>query len=397
MREFGKLNLLRPQLFSEGEERRTIENTMTLDYFFGHRDVIQNFALKFEECKPWAKSHLQALESLTKGELEIEVKRVKSKSLLMTLIMFTGECNANCEVCYTSREKGLDELQGSEIKDIINQTKKLGSRVVYVAGEGEPTLDKSLFDVIDYTAELGMDFLMFTNGLLLSNDTLCKKRLGIGSDELIEKLKNKPVYIYHKLWSTNPEKVRKLMQLNPCADYKYSEFRLEGGRDILIPRGLDRLLKKFPRERVGIETCVENRTADEIKGVVIPFIEQTKVKSYGEPLIHSGGNFNVHQYDPTQEQLKELQPWLVRQGCTRVAYMFAVHNNGYATPGISILPEHLRTAEDYEKLNIRKKDRNIKNLFELRHTHPFLVKIRYRISGCLCEEFNLEAAKEGGL
>jgi hypothetical protein len=131
---------------------------------------------------------------------------------------------------------------------------------------------------------------------------------------------------------------------------------------------------------------------DEITDTIIPFIEKTGVKSYIEPLIHSGKNFNSHNYDTPVEKLDKVRHWLVRQGCTRVAYIFAVHNNGYATPGISILNEHLKFAENYEGLNIRNPDGSIKGLCQLRHTHPFLVKNRYRISGCLCEEFNLEMA-----
>jgi len=396
MKEFGNPNLLKPQLFTEEQEIQAIQNTMTLDYFFGNKKIVTGFANNFQDCKPWLKKHLDFLDSLANNKLEeeAEAERSKQHSLLITPIMLTGECNANCEVCYTDRKKRQDVLVWEEIKQIIDQTKSLGSKTIYIAGEGEPTLDESFFNLLDYSKEVGMDILMFTNGVLLSNDYLCQARLGISGEDLAKKISDAPVYIYHKFWSANKEKNHNLMGLSTNTDYEFVPYNLNNGTKIQIPKGLELLLKHLPLERVGIEACVEKRTADEIKRVIIPFIEQTGIKSYVEPLIHSGKNFNIHKYDPTQEQLKVLQPWLVRQGCTRVAYIFAVHNNGYATPGISILPKHLELAEEYKSLNIRNPDKSIKDLFELRHTHPFLVKNRYKISGCLCEEFNLEMAEK---
>ena len=393
MKEFGNLNVLNPQLFTEEEEKLAIINTMTLDYSFGSKVVVDSFSQQNGNCKPWISLHYNYLKSLSSSELEAQAAKAKPNSLLMTPIMLTGECNANCEVCYTDRKKKPNELKWHEIKEIIDQTRLLGSRTIYIAGEGEPTLDPNLFQIFDYATEIGMDILLFTNGLLLSNDELCRRRLGITSVEFVERIAKAPVYIYHKFWSTDPIKNQMLMRLSNGYSLNYSKFRINGSY-INIPTGLELLLKSLPRERIGIETYVEKRTAEEVMNTIVPFIEKTGVKSYVEPLIHSGKNFNSHEFDPDYSQIQALQPWLVRQGCTRVAYIFAVHNNGYATPGISILNEHLKLAEKYEDLNIRNSDGTIKDLHILRHTHPFLIKNRYRISGCLCEEFNLEVANK---
>ncbi|MEA3329631.1 MAG: radical SAM protein [Nanoarchaeota archaeon] len=394
MHEFGNLNILKPQLFTTEEEIEAIKNTMTLDLSFGNDKFLEDFAEKFQDCKPWAKEHLDYLHSLSEEELRQEVERAKPKSILITPIMLTGECNANCEVCYTNRRKRENELDWNEIKEIVDQTHRLGSKTIYVAGEGEPTLDKSFFKILDYSKEIGMDIIMFTNGVLLSNNSLCQKRLNISNEKLAKRIADAPVYVYHKFWSADPEKNHHLMGLPSHVIYNFTEFQEGNGRKIQIPKGLELLLKHLPKERIGVESYVEKRTASEIKDTIIPFIKQSGVKSYIEPLIHSGKNFDIHKYDPTPKQLRELQPWLVRQGCTRVAYIFAVHNNGYATPGISISPDNLKTVEGYENLNIRNPNGTIKNLFKLRHTHPFLVENRYRITGCLCEEFNLEVAKK---
>lgn len=393
MNEFGKLNILKPQLFSYAEEILAIKNTMTIDYYFGHDEVLEDFNKNFSNCKPWISDHLSFLKSLDRNDLGNEVEQAKPNSLLMSPIMLTGECNANCEICYTGRKKKDNELKWIEIKEIIDQTKKLGSRTIYIAGEGEPTLDKSILNIFEYANEIDMDILLFTNGLILSNDTLCYQRHGISSAEFIKRMQNSRVYIYYKFWSTDENTNKKLLGLPYNFNYPYVSFSVNG-ISISIPKGLSLLLEMLPVENIGVESCVESRTADDIFNNIIPFIETTGVKSYIEPLIHSGKNFNNFVFDPSPEQYNRLKHWLVRQGCTRVAYIFVVQNNGYASPGISILSKNLKYVEDCEGLNIRTTDGRIKDLFLLRHTHPVLVKNRYRISGCLCEEFNLEMAKQ---
>ncbi len=389
MQEFGYLNLLAPQVFTPEEEDTAIRNTMTIDYAFGHKEIVRQFAIshfRFYE-------HYCKLENFTDNELKEAVVKAKPKSLLMTMIMLTGLCNANCEICYTDRQKKPNELTFEEIKSIIDQTKALGSQTVYVAGEGEPTLDKIFFKVVDYVKSKDMRMLVFTNGTLLSNDNLAQKSWGMSSEEIVERLAATPVWIYHKFWSTQPKLVEHLMHLPSTIQYEYVDWQLDDRRTILIPKGIYLLLEHFPIERVGVEVVIERRNVDEVADLIIPFILQTRVKSYLEPIIHSGKNFCIHSYDPTEKQFAALRPYLVRQGCKRVAYIFAVHNNGDATPGISILLNHLRMQERYEELSILDKN-GVKDVFTLRHTHPFLVQNRYKIDGCLCEQFNLEMEKQ---
>ena len=387
MDEFGCLNLLAPQVFTRDEEDAAIRSSMTCDWAFGHQVIVEGFARRH----PRFETHLARLRSLDGAAFAPEFQRAKSTSLLMTFVMLTGECNADCGICYTARRRKPNELTPEEVIGIIDQTRALGARTLYVAGEGEPTLDRAFFEVIDHVKRVGMRMLFFTNGILLSNETLARRRWGMSNREMVERLADAPVWVYHKFWSTDPAVTNDLMGLPRDREiYRYVDWRLPDGRTIPIPEGLHLLLNALPRARVGIETVVERRTSDDIIRNVVPFIEQTGVRSYLEPIIHSGRNFDEFSYDPTQEQLRALRPYLVRQGCTRVAYKLAIHNDGFATPGISILRDHLRAVTDYHALNIRDSRGGLKDLFTLRHSNPFLVANRYRIEGCLCEEFNLE-------
>jgi hypothetical protein len=309
------------------------------------------------------------------------------------MIMLTGDCNASCEVCYTARQLRPDALQWDEIKNIIDQCLDLGSQTVYVAGEGEPTLDDSFFKLVDYVHKIGTRLLLFTNGLLFSNDGLARRRWGMAGDQMIRRLAGAPVWIYHKLWSTEPEKNCQMMGLSRCDVLPFARWQGANGLEMDIPIGLRRFLDLFPRERLGIETIAERRNAQELIDKIIPFILETGVKSYVEPVIHSGRNFDEHRYDLPEEYFPKIQPYMVRQNCTRVGYLLAVHNNGYATPCISILPEQLQLLPGYEDLNVRNPDGSIKDIFTLRHTHPLLVQARLHLTGCLCEKFNLRFAE----
>lgn len=372
--EFGYNNLLAPQSFTHVEEAQAIENTLFFDCAVNHHT-----------------------ERIKQGKVRVVAENrgqmVQSHTLLLTMIMLTGECNASCEVCYTARRVRPDALKWDEIQNIIDQCRELGSQTVYVAGEGEPTLDDSFFKLVDYVAKIGTRLLVFSNGVLFSNDELALRKWGITGEEMIRRLADAPVWVYHKLWSIEPEKNRLMMGLPRLDILPYTAWLGTNGLTLGIPVGLERMLQLFPRDRLGVETIAERRNAQEVVDKIIPFVLETGVKSYIEPVIHSGRNFANHNYDLPEEFFPQIQPYMVRQNCTRVGYLFAVHNNGYTAPCISILPQQLRLLPGYEDLNIRNPDGSIKDIFTMRHTHPLLVQARQHLTGCLCEKFNLKLAE----
>lgn len=372
---FGCQNLLKPQLFSSSEEYEAIANTITLD---------KGFNGELDDLDAWISQRVQIAPA--------EVPDRKH-SLLLTMIMLTGKCNADCEVCYTAQKEHKNSLTWPEMKEIIDQCLKLGSQTVYVAGEGEPTLDPAFFQLVDYVKKVGTRLLLFTNGILFSNDTAAYKQWGMSGEEIVKRLADAPVWIYHKYWSTDPVKNAEMMGLDSVDTLPYATWSENSSDKIFMPLGLRRMLEYFPRDRVGVQVIAERRNAHELLDTILPFIHTSGVKSYIEPVIHSGRNFSSHKYDPSPELYEKIRPYMVRQNCTRVAYLFAVHNNGFVTPGISILPEFLEMIPGHEELNIRNPDGTIKDIFTLRHSHPFLVRARYCVKGCLCEEFNLRVAK----
>lgn len=381
------VNLFSPQSFNEDDEQTATRNNITIDLYFGHKQVLEAFV----STNPIYQPHFEWLTHLTPQELKREAEDARRKSLLMTVIMLTGECNADCPICYTDRRKKRNELTAPEIKRVMDETYALGSRLLYIPGEGEPTLDKALFEILEHARDIGMQVIMFTNGLLLSSDDEARSRWGITSEEFVHRLSKYPVYVYHKLWSTNPDLLAEMMHIDRSA-YQYVDINV-GGRKAQIPRGLDLLLRYFPRERIGIEVVVERRNVHEIAQLIIPLIRQLVIKSYIEPIIHAGRCFNLFAYDTPAEAMVPLGHWLARQNCRRVAYKLVVHSDGTLSYGMALPNRTLRELHgDCDVLQIRDASAGLGDLFALIHTNPVLVWGRYQIRGCICEEMNLKLA-----
>lgn len=381
------VNLFSPQSFNEDQEQTATRNNITIDFDFGHEQILETFV----STNPIYQPHLEWLRHLTPHALKREAEKARGKSVLMTVIMLTGECNADCAICYTDRRKKQNELTASEIKRVMDETYALGSRLLYIPGEGEPTLDKALFEILEHARDIGMQVIMFTNGLLLSGDDEARNRWGITSEEFVRRLSKYPVYVYHKLWSTKPDLIAEMMHINRSA-YQYIDITIRG-HHTQIPRGLDLLLRYFPRERVGIEVVVERRNVQEIAQLIIPLVQQLGIKSYIEPIIHAGRCFDLFAYDTPAEAMAPLGQWLARQNCRRVAYKLVVHSDGTLSYGMALPNRTLRELHgDCDTLQIRNSPTGPNDLFSLIHTNPVLVWGRYQIRGCICEEMNLKLA-----
>jgi hypothetical protein len=312
----------------------------------------------------------------------------------MTVVMLTGACNADCTICYTDRRKKPAELAAPEIIEIMDQTFALGSRLLYLPGEGEVLLDRGLFAVLDHARSIGMNVILFSNGILFSNDKQAVQQWGMSSEDLVRRLSEYPVYVYHKLWSTEPDLIAEMMNVH-ASTYDYADYDVNG-QHVHLPRGIDLLLRYFPRERIGVETVVERRNWQEIVDVIIPLVQKLGIKSYIEPLLHAGRCFGVSEFDPPEQAKALLGQWLARQNCRRVAYYVVVQNDGVLSPGMALPSAMLRSIyseDDFSRFVIRDNSGGIKDLFSMLHTNTQLVQLRYRIRGCLCEEVNSKLAK----
>ncbi len=80
----------------------------------------------------------------------------------------TNACYHNCFHCFTDKAKKTLTLE--EIKGVIDQLAERKTRAIDFLGEGEPTLDKNFFEIIDYTVSRGIHPIIFTDAATKMRD-----------------------------------------------------------------------------------------------------------------------------------------------------------------------------------------------------------------------------------
>lgn len=121
------------------------------------------------------------------SDKEIENAR-KSRKLLSISLLTSNKCNLHCLYCYRDAGSKLsEELDFDEQKKILIQAKRLGAKVVWIPGSGEPLCDKIFYDkeefpLIDFANGIGLYVIFFTNGSLITEKvagTLFPKKVSV--------------------------------------------------------------------------------------------------------------------------------------------------------------------------------------------------------------------------
>ena len=382
--EYNSNYIFDPQRFTHTKEDNVILNNMMIDWSCGHKEVIEAFVSKNRKYK----KYLYKIVKQDKVKLDKEIVNLKKSSLLMTVLMLTGKCNADCDVCYTDRVDSKNNLSREEIVSVIDQTYALGSRLLYIPGEGEPTLDASFWDILEYTYKIGMNVILFTNGIIFSNDKLSIAQWGISSDDAVRRLKKYPIYVYHKLWSLKNDKYADLIRVNKD-EIDWGNVTINK-KNYNLPRSLILLMNNLPRERVGVQVLVEKRNIGEVIYDIMPFVINSGLKCYMETILHSGRMIAGFDCDLKEKELCIISDLLCRKNCKRMAYKTVVHNDGTISPGVAINSRIIKAnVDDICEYNIRKSDgKGLKDIYYLLHNLDYIVWGRYQIDKCLCEVEN---------
>lgn len=101
--------------------------------------------------------------------------RNPSKLPVVDFRAMTNACQHDCFHCFTDKNKKTLSL--NEIKNVIDQLAEYKTHAIDYLGEGEPTLDKDFFDIIEYTSKKGIQPIVFTDGATKLRDKGFVKRL----------------------------------------------------------------------------------------------------------------------------------------------------------------------------------------------------------------------------
>ncbi|MBU4274315.1 radical SAM protein [Patescibacteria group bacterium] len=87
----------------------------------------------------------------------------------------TEACPHNCFHCFTDKNKKILTL--NEIKDVIDQLADLNTYAIDFVGEGEPTVDKDFFEIIEYASSKGIHQSIYTDAAVKMRDKDFVKRV----------------------------------------------------------------------------------------------------------------------------------------------------------------------------------------------------------------------------
>jgi len=310
-----------------------------------------------------------------------EAEKLRVGSIKKTTLLYgPWLCNFRCpNYCYT---KGTSDgvLTTSQVKEVIEQTKSMGAQLTYWPGEGELTLLKTFWDIMDHQSQQKLPAVLFTNGTIFHDDKVSKGVLDVDSDKLIERVsKQHPdLHLYLKYWSSNPEKAAEMVGVD-TKDYPYE--KVNGNH---VPRTLAKLLEKVDRKRLGVEVMVSKENYDDVIKNILPTIEELKLYGYIEPVIFSG-NARSKQIDLSlsPEQHQYLADTFASGGsyCEKRQSTELILKGSRLTPGIAIPPREEDCVLDEKG--------DVKDLYAIFHNDHFrrMRKFSEENGGCLCRKY----------
>jgi len=380
--EVFKPALFDAHVFSESEKEDVINNNAIIDLCMGHKDILEFLNYKFKNL-----SAIKRIDDLTEDEKKDLIEHKKKKSLLMTSLFLSGKCDANCDICYTDSKFRKDKNKWESIESIIRQVVQLGNKTLYVPGEGEPFLDDNIFNLINAAEYYNQNLVLFTNGIILSDEEMFENKWGISLNEFFEVIQKSPIYLYFKYWHSDRNIFADMMRINPDK-LKTESITLNGSIKVDVPIGLLKLHKIAP-EKVGIETAVHSLNYNNVFDRIMPFADKYKLKWYLEPIIHSGRCYGRKEYDITQEQMLKINPYLSKQQCKRAGYTAIITTLFYISFCSSFISKFMIKDRDIlDNLSVFDKNNRVKDIFSILHTNRLLVESRYSSQSCLCEYYS---------
>jgi len=127
----------------------------------------------------------------------------------------TIPCNLRCKYCFIEtderQQNNLEHKSGGRLnievlKDVFARSSELGCRSAKLIGDQEPLLEADFMSFVEYVSEeLKMWLVVFTNGIVLTNDKLCYRLHGMSTQTIIERLFEMRVSVMLKFHSFSNE------------------------------------------------------------------------------------------------------------------------------------------------------------------------------------------------
>jgi len=119
------------------------------------------------------------------------IRAHRNEQLLTAQIETSNICNLNCIYCFredqTDTRKTIknNELTLNERFDLIEQLADLGTKTINIIGAGEPSIDQSLLETVQYINKKNIIPVVFTNGFRLSAN-MAKKLFDMNASLMVK-------------------------------------------------------------------------------------------------------------------------------------------------------------------------------------------------------------------
>ncbi|UVO30149.1 radical SAM protein [Bradyrhizobium arachidis] len=377
-------------------------------------------------------SHLDAIRRASKAELLNRVRGALTDCIDSIHLFCPKQCNLTCSGCYASAVP-IDKHPYTEeqitayfdgVARIISQAQALGAKTIQTSGDGEVTVFPRFFDLLQLVASSGMQWLIFTAGLIFSSEDAAAshwRTYGHFSSHHIRERINRNIarfatagvskptvrafisqiedykdvlQIYHSVWSTSS--LDNSSWRNPrTGNYDYREVNL-GDHSLELPTSLLDLMAVFHgnhRSRFGVEFPVSDASVRDVPALA-KFVAHEGLRSYFEPVIRTGrarrgriGGQKSWSCENEAVASQNVAKLLARKECSfrflhQPIAKFRTGDGFFASPGTGVDLEDLKSLGVLEKLSVRD------NLFGAIHS-PLIVNANYNYtSGCKCNHFS---------
>lgn len=230
---------------------------------------------KLEEplmLKGWDTKTKEAKEFRDRGEI------------FMAYMDTTAACDMHCTYCQARSGKPLpNELTLEERKNVIDQFKQMGCKAIHIAGQGEPTLDPYLWDILEYINEKEMTPVVFTHGANLTR-------------EMIRKLKALNTSLIIKIHSFKPD-----IQDQLVGSKGYTKKR-EKALEMLIEEGYN----QGNPTMLGVDTVITYDNQDELETIFRYCRDNNIFPEFKTMITANRAQKVVDKYQLNAEEVKQI-------------------------------------------------------------------------------------------
>jgi len=260
--------------------------------------------------------------ALIKGwDIKEENYRDPSRLPVIDFRAMTNACPWDCFHCFT--DKNRKNLALGEIKNIINHLAECKTHAIDFLGEGEPTIDKDFFEIIEYTAAKGIQPIIFTDAATKMRNLSFVKRVyetGASVCPKCDSLFN-PEY---QNWVVNDKTRRYFTQRNEAIE-------------LLIEHGFNKI-QEDGTTRLGFDMIISKRNVDEVEKT-LRYCRENNLWIVFSFYLPSGrsGNENFDRSLELNEQEKKKMRDIIKKTDAEYGFNHPIWNNFATMPCVEFM------------------------------------------------------------